>query len=292
MSALAATSLVPSTVLPRAAALTNALLAPAGQAVPAPDRVALAERLRTALGRSGSARVGNGRRLTVGAFFLRTPTAGSATPFRWTARTARRTIGLAAVRACPPGGRRAPADAVADVMAAMAADGRRGLGRPGGVERWLASLPAGGTAAVAAEATIWATGLVGAVTWDRMDGAAVGAADGWWDVGRDVAVRGRADVRVPIGAVGGGGPRPAALLTVVGGRPEPTSRVALGLPALVAAVGRSHEPVPARVAGWWPECGRALVVPVDGELLDTTAAAVVEAVRAARAASSVTTTGG
>jgi hypothetical protein len=233
---------------------------------------------------------GAGDRLTVDAFFLRPPTAGAATPFRWTARTARRTIGLAAARDCPPGSRRSPGDAVVETMAVMAEDGRRGLGRAGGIEQWLAALAPGGTAAVAAEATVWATGLLHAVTWDRIHGAAVGPADQWWNVSAGVVLRGRADVRLPVGDGGEG--RRTALLTIVGGRPGPASRAALGLPALVAAAGGRQQPMPARVVGWWPECGRALVLPVDAGLLETTVDAVVGAVRVARAASSRTAAGG
>jgi hypothetical protein len=280
-----------STALPRATGLTDALLAPAGPELPVSVLTAVAERLRAALGPAPQMPVPAtaGDRLTVDAFFLRTPTAGTTTPFRWTARTARRTIGLAAVRDCPPGIRRSPGDAVVETMAVMAEDGRRGLGRPGGIEQWLASLAPGGTAAVAAEATVWATGLLHAVTWDRIDGAAVGPADQWWSVSAGLVLRGRADVRLP---VGGGEGRRAALLTIVGGRPGPASRAALGLPALVAAAGGRRQPMPARVVGWWPECGRALVLPVDAGLLDATADAVVGAVRAARATSSGTAAGG
>ena len=281
-----------STALPRATGLTDALVAPAGPALPVPVMAAVAERLRTALGPTPGAPTPAtaGDRLTVDAFFLRTPTAGAATPFRWTARTARRTIGVAAARACLPGGRRAPGDAVIETMAEMAEDGRRGLGRPGGIEQWLAALAAGGTAAAAAEATVWATGLLHAVTWDRIHGAAVGPADQWWNVSAGLVLRGRADVRLPVGD--GGEDRRTALLTIVGGRPGPASRAALGLPALVAAAGGRQQAMPARVVGWWPECGRALVLPVDAVLLETTADAVVGAVRAARAASSRTAAGG
>jgi hypothetical protein len=281
-----------SNALPRATGLTDALLAPAGPELSAPVLATVTERLRASLGPTPGAPTpdASGGRLTVDAFFLRPPTAGAATPFRWTARTARRTIGLAAVRACLPGGRRAPGDAVIETMAVMIEDGRRGLGRPGGIEQWLASLAPGGTAAVAAAAVVWATGLLHAVTWARTDGAVVGPTDQWWTVDATVALRGRADIRLPVGDGGGG--RRMALLTIVGGRPGSASRAALGLPALVAAAGGRQQPMPARVVGWWPECGRALVVPVDAGLLETTADAVVGAVRAGRAASSRTAVGG
>ncbi len=272
---------LPSVALPRAPGLTDALLAPVGPELPDVVRKDLAERFRTALGRPAQGHHSTSQ-LTVDAYFLRVPTRAPSTPFRWTARTARRTIGLAALRSGIGGGPPAPADSVGHVMRAMTEDGRHGLGRPGGIEQWLASLPAGGVAVVAAEATGWVAGLSGAVTWDRLGGAEIGPADHWSNAGPGVTIRGRADVRVPVGN-GDDGSR-TVLLTMAGGRPGPTSRAALGLPALVAAVDR-QVPVPARVVGWWPECGRAIVLPVDGALLEATADAVVAAVHTARRAS-------
>jgi hypothetical protein len=62
---------------------------------------------------------------------------------------------------------------------------------------------------------------------------------------------------------------------MVGGRPGPTARAELALAGLVAALGGSGAGVPARVAGYWPDCGRALVLPVDDELLGRCAASVL-----------------
>ncbi|MGH9093313.1 MAG: hypothetical protein ACRDZR_18325, partial [Acidimicrobiales bacterium] len=74
-----------------------------------------------------------------------------------------------------------------------------------------------------------------------------------------------------------GAAQPVSCLTLVGGRPGPGSRVELGLAALVEVVRRPGGPVPARVVGWWPECGRALVLDVDEALLASTVEAVVDA---------------
>ena len=181
------------------------------------------------------------------------------------------------------GGRAAnPARAAAGVLAEVTAAGRRGA-RPGSLASWLARAPRGVAAAVAAEATAWATHLVTALEWHRLAGAEVGGPDRWWDLPgrRPVGLRGRADVRVPVPAAPGGdaGAPPVSCLSLLGGRPGPGSRAELGLAALVEAVRRPGEPVPARVAGWWPECGRALVLDVDEALLASTAAAAVEAAR-------------
>ncbi|HEX3946193.1 MAG TPA: hypothetical protein VHW47_00745, partial [Acidimicrobiales bacterium] len=196
---------------------------------------------------------------------------------------------------CVGGRSRTPAEAVAEAVADQAEEGRRGTGRDGSLGRWLAGLSAGGLGAVRGEATTWATELLCALEWDRLPGATVGPADQWWD-GAGVGMRGRADLRVPIIGPGPGddteGPsgRPATLLTVVGGWPGPTSRTELGLAALVAAlapIAAGDRPgtaqvtggVPARVAGWWPECGRAVIAEVDRPLLEATVAAVVGSIR-------------
>jgi hypothetical protein len=270
---------LPAAALPRARTLTDALLSPAGPA-PAPAALdALRARLAAGLAAVGPA---SGPVLRIDAFALRTATgadAGAAgRPFRWTPRTARRTLGVAAVRHCLVGGGRTPAEAVAASAARLVEDARHGLARRGTPAAWLASLPGGARAQVLAEATTWATHLYEAVEWHRLARPpAVGAPDRWWDCPGPVAValRGRADARFPL--PGGG----EALLTMVAGRPGPSGRVELGLAALVDVVARPTARPPSRVVGWWPECGRALVLAVDLGLLSETAGSVTEAVRRA-----------
>ncbi|HVX23019.1 MAG TPA: hypothetical protein VHB02_16870 [Acidimicrobiales bacterium] len=266
---------------PKARALTDMLAAPVvAAAVTEEDRRELAGELRARLHGLLPAGAAGGR-LTVSGYLLRSPSAERSTPFRWSPRTARRTIGLAAARRCLGPGRLAPATAVAVVIGELAAEGRRGLGRSGSVAGWLAGLPGGGRAAVQVEATGWCTTLLEAVEWDRLAGADVGPPDRWWAVG-GVSLRGRADVRLGLAGPGGGGAGGRGLLTVVAGWPGPGSRVELGLAALVAAVGGGE--VPGRVVGWWPECGRAVAVAVDRGLLQATAAVVVATVREVRQA--------
>ena len=76
------------------------------------------------------------------------------------------------------------------------------------------------------------------------------------------------------------------LFTMMGGVTGPTSRIELGLSALVALVADVSAPVPARVMGWWPQSGRSIVVPIDSTSLQRTFDAVVEAVRGVRTAGS------
>ena len=195
-------------------------------------------------------------------------------PFAWSPWTARRAIGVAAVRRCLEGGARSPAGAVRAVVSSMVDEARAGVARRGSPSRWLAEIGEGAQAAAIAEATTWATRLFVAVEWDRLGRpATVGAPDRWWDCpGVRVSLRGRADARIetPVG-------RPS-LLTMLAGRPGPTSRFELALAALVDVAARPTAPPPARVVGWWPDCGRALVLEAELGLLEEAARAVVAAV--------------
>jgi len=282
---LAPTAL-PPLALRRADALTDVLTSPVRSVTPTGgDRRDLARRMHSAL--EGLRREQPSRaRLTVTDYLLRAGGAmpsggtgpsgrlGPSGPFRWSARGARRVVGLAAARRCLSGASRTPVDAAGEVIGELATEGERGLGRPGSVGRWLAGLPAAGRAAVQVEAANWCTALSDAVDWRRLAGAEVGPPDRWWEAA-GVAVRSRADLRVPRGEPGDRAG--TALLTVVAGWPGTTSQAALGLPALVAAVDGGD--IPARVVGWWPECGRAVAVDVDRGFLDVTATAVVDTVR-------------
>lgn len=274
---------LPSTQLPRSRSLTDALIAPAGPR-PTPEHLStLRRRLQNALAAAAGAEP-----VRVDAYLLRTSLLardrlGPREQFHWSPLRARRSIGVTAVRRCVIGGVRTPAEAVGSTAAQLIADARQDLTRPGSLARWLAALPAGGRAVVLAEATTWATRLYEVIEWDRLERAPmIGAHDQWWDCPGPalVGLRGRADLRVT--TLSGGDV--ASLFTMIGGRPGPAARFELGLAALVAVLTRPAVEPPARVVGWWPDCGRALVLAVDLPLLEQTADAAVSAVRAVVAA--------
>jgi hypothetical protein len=266
---------LPAAGLPRSRCLTDALLAPCDRAPTAAALEVLRARLRDGIGAAAS-----GPPLRIDGYRLRTAGRGAGTslpapdrPFAWSPRTARRSVAIAAVRHGLEVGR-SPAASVAETVARMVDEGRAGRGRRGSPAAWLATLGDGARAQVLAEATTWATHLYEALEWGRLGrSAVVGGADRWWDCPTArVALRGRADVRVERPSSG------PALLTVNPGRPGPTSRVELALAALVDVVSRPACPPPSRVVGWWPECGRALVLAVDLPLLAESARSVVTAV--------------
>lgn len=283
-----------ATVLPRARSLTDALLAPAAPPPPSGLASDLCRTLRDGVAKATCGCDGPPVRVdafTIGAAggpprWADRPGDG---PFRWTPRRARRIVGVSAAARVVEGRVRCPAQGAERAVAALVEDARRGAARPGSLGDWLGLAPTGVVAAVLAESTTWATHLVTAVEWHRIAGsAAVGGPDRWWDLGGRpvVGLRGRVDARLAVTALGPAASGPGApgsaqqsLLTVVGGRPGPGSRVELGLAALVDVLRRPGGPVPARVVGWWPECGRALVLDVDADLLTSTATAALAAVR-------------
>lgn len=169
-------------------------------------------------------------------------------PFAWSARTARRALGLAGVRSLLAGEARTPHDAVR----ARLADGDRGV-RDGGrtvsqLDRWVASLSGAGRSAVTAEAVTWATRLWCALDWPALHAPVVVGRDHWWDSPHSalLALRGRAEVRTPV-----------AQVVLLSGPRRESARAELALVALVDALRAraDWEPAPARVIGWWPDSG-------------------------------------
>jgi hypothetical protein len=274
------------TALPRAAALTDALLAPPDALEPPVDEPfarELAQRVTGSLSRPRPVGPGSrpGTRPTVTGWTLRAGVDAPGRreePFRWSPRTTRRALGITALRACVAGECRTPSEAVRLVTEQWVRRATQGLVGARSAEAWVSTLPAGGRAVVQAEAVRWATGLFTALEWGRLDDVEVGGLDRWWDVpgGGQAALRGRADVR----AVAQGHP---VLLCVGNGRPLPSSRAELLLPALVEVLRRPHGPAPSRVVGWWPASGRALVVTVGPQALIETARLVAQAVASATA---------
>lgn len=169
-------------------------------------------------------------------------------PFAWSARTARRSLGLAAVRSLLGGATRTPHEAVRARLADADRGVREGSRTASALDRWVASLTAAGRSAVAAEAVTWATRLWCALDWSALGTPLVVGRDHWWDSPHSalLALRGRAEVRTPV-----------AHLVVVSGPRRESVRAELALVALVDALRAraDAEPAPARVVGWWPDSG-------------------------------------
>jgi hypothetical protein len=185
-------------------------------------------------------------------------------PFAWSARTARRSIGLGAIRLLAAGSARAPVEAVQariDESARWVAEGAAGVSS---LDRWLAGLAPAGRTEVAAASTTWATRLWCALDWASLPVAPAIGRDHWWDSPHSalLALRGRADVRCG----------PAALVVLSGPRRD-SVRAELALVTLVEALRARGRGTPGRVVGWWPDSGRTVT-------LDPGAAVLTSAVEA------------
>jgi hypothetical protein len=172
-------------------------------------------------------------------------------PFAWSARTARRTIGLAAVRALAGGEARTPLEAVRAQLEGSDGAVREGSRTVSGLDRWVASLPAAARGAVAAEAVTWATRLWCALDWTSFSTAPEVGRDHWWDSPHSalLALRGRADVRTA-----------NAHLVVLSGPRRGSVRAELALVTLVESLRLRGEGGPGRVVGWWPDSGHLVRV--------------------------------
>jgi hypothetical protein len=269
-----------SLLLPRADALTAALVAPPSTA---PVSRADLERIRGALLRDLPPLVDElprGERLRLDAFrFAQTrerpeSLSVSEPAFVPSPSRCRRAVGLAAVERCVRRRSPAPASAVAEVLAAAVDDvAAAGDARPPWWAPWYAGLAPGARTVVEADAVTWATQLWTALSWESLpQPPVIGGRDDWWDCpqARRLTLRGQADVRVFVDG------RPV-LLVVGSGVPPSRWRVALGFPALVGALARGERSIPTRVVGSWPASGQVRILEVGAEVLDECATAVVSA---------------
>jgi len=197
-----------------------------------------------------------------------------ATPFAWSARTTRRALGLAGVRALVSGAARSPVEAVRAVIddAVRAAD--QGEASASAMDCWLAGLPPAGRVAVHADAVTWATRLWCALDWSALEGVPAIGRDHWWDSPHSslLALRSRAEVRsIARDATG----KPFSVhLVVLGGSRRPTIRSELSVAAMVEVLAAPASLPPGRIVGWWADSGRAIALEIDQAALAAGMAAV------------------
>jgi hypothetical protein len=188
--------------------------------------------------------------------------------FTWTARTARRSLGVGALRSLAEGRTRTPLEAVGARLEESALWVREGAPGVSRLDHWLAGLSPAGRAAVESEAVTWATRLWCALDWGALSGTPVIGRDHWWDSPHSalLALRGRADVRIA-----------GAHLVVLSGPRRASVRAELALVALVEAL-RARPGAPGRVIGWWPDAGRLVRVEPEPAVLTLAARAVAAVV--------------
>lgn len=210
-------------------------------------------------------------------------------PFVWKPVLARRSLGLAAVRACAAGRYRGPAEAVGPLAEAALEEWRRTGWRTYFWEPWFAGLGPGARAVVLAEGVGWATSLWAGLDWGLLHGRAqLGRADDLWTCPgpRTVRCKARTELRVasdpargahgPPGSTGG-----TALVSLSAGCPGAGWQEELAYVALVDGLGSATHPVATRVLGLWPDAGIRRVLEVDEPVLHAAADRVATTVAAA-----------
>jgi hypothetical protein len=268
------------TVLPKSAALTDALVAPADHLLADDElsqlKISFLERLGTAAQGLGPDRV------LIDAFRLRALASNEPKgepPFQWSPFIARRSIGIEATRACLARPGLTPLMAVNQEVARQVRQHEQDGSSGRGLSAWLAQLGTGALAVVVAEAAGWTSQLVSSLQWRRVTKPVVGANRRMvMPSAPHVALRMRFEVAHRSEIVDKG-PTPTALFMMMSGRPASTTQTELSLAALTLALDDRHPSIPYRMVGWWPQSGRALVLPVTRALLDGVADQVVEAVR-------------
>jgi hypothetical protein len=169
---------------------------------------------------------------------------GPGQPFAWTSLTARRSIGVAAVRLMLAGSARSPLEAVRNRVAESSRWVREGSSSATQLDRWVDGL--------------WATRLWCALDWSLVPSPPVVGRDHWWDSPHSalLALRGRADVRSA-----------NAHLVVLSGPRRGSVRAELALVTLVEALRLRGDDVPGRVVGWWPDSGHLVRVEPEPSVL-------------------------
>jgi hypothetical protein len=196
-------------------------------------------------------------------------------PFAWSAPTARRLLGLAALRAVVRGSVPSPVDGVIAAIDQGVAAVSRGDRPASLMDHWLSRLSTAGRAAIQAEAATWATRLYAGLDWSAFPAPPTIGRDHWWDSPDSslLALRSRAEVRTTTS--GGHGDPVSAHLVVLTGPRRVTVRAELSVVALVEALRSCPRGVPpGRIMGWWPDSGRFVTVTVEPVTLDQGAATV------------------
>jgi hypothetical protein len=196
------------------------------------------------------------------------------TPFVWSARTARRALGLAGLRALLTGAVRSPIDGVISAVDDAVRAAHLGENAASPMDRWLAGLPPAGRAAVQAGAVTWATRLWCALDWSAFEEPPTIGRDHWWDSPHSslLALRGRAEVR-SVARDPAGSPL-SVHLVVVGGPRRTTIRSELSVAAMVEVLCSPRSVPPGRMVGWWPDSGHLVTLEIDQRALDDGVAAV------------------
>jgi hypothetical protein len=179
------------------------------------------------------------------------------TPFRWSARNARRSLGTRAARLVTSGGAPDALSAAHLEIDRQCDRARCGLAPRGSLATWLLGASAPIRAQCVVEASTWAAGLLGLVA-PSDTGVVVGIADAWYEV---PAARMTLHARRDAVAGGDHGAR-TGILRLRDGMPAPRAAEGLAVDGVIAALATPSS-APAVVVGAWPDAGVVLTLGFD-----------------------------
>jgi hypothetical protein len=214
-------------------------------------------------------------RMRLDAFIVEHGAAVKSTPFAWSARTARRSLGTRAARLIVSGDEPDVLTAAEHEIDRQCDRALRGLVRPGALAAWLAATKGPLRAECAIEAASWAAGLLMLLAPERT-GIRVGIADAWFDIpGARTTLHARRDAASPRRDGSRGG-----ILRCSDGTPGLRAVDGLVVDGLVAALSTPDVVPPSRVLGAWPDAGVVLSVEIDSISIRRGAGLLVQCARA------------
>ncbi len=227
------------------------------------ERPVLAEELRAQL--LGGLRVpaGSGRPRRLDAVVVERGSEAATRPFRWSARTARRSLGRRAARSVATGQLRDALVAARAEVERQCDRARCGLERRGGLGSWLASSTAAVREQCAMDAASWAHELL-ALTRPEATGIDVGLADAWFEVpGARTTLHARRDATTEAG-----------VLRLRDGVAPDTAERGLAVDGLIVGLGTGS--VPKIVVGCWPDAGQVVALEMCPRAIESAVSSLLE----------------
>lgn len=178
---------------------------------------------------------------------------GTTSPFHWTPRRARRSVGRAALRRYTLRRATSLARAAIDEVDELLVRAKTGSAAPGSLAHWLLGQPLAVHGAVAAHAATWATTALVTIEPVPVEWT-VCEADAFYDVaGARTTLRGRRDLTLDRDGA-------RVLVRFRSGQPGPRAGTGLRADLAVDALSQRDGAVAQRIVGLWPDAGLALSV--------------------------------
>jgi hypothetical protein len=250
---------------PTPAALSTLLESPPTEDAPLDDRL-----IASLTSKLAATSHGLGRTVRLDAFVVERNGDVQVTPFAWSARTARRSLGTRIARLVVSGDAPDVVHAAHMEVERQCDRARCGLAARGSLATWLLSTSGPVRAECVVEASTWAIGLLGLVAPSETS-IVVGIADAWFEV---PAARTTLHARRDAVSDGDHGAR-RGILRLRDGMPEERAAEGLAVDGVIAALASPSNP-PTMVVGAWPDAGLVLALRFDRAAARTGARLLVD----------------